>query len=103
MYANDKSGDEMSNNGIATYEQFREAYKLDVIQRQSGDSEEQQGFIDLLLRMREGDCSLDDWKKLCTRFEEKLNRIEQDRFSDAVSILTTWSDVDRVNMEMLVP
>jgi hypothetical protein len=41
MYANDKSGDEMSNNGIATYKQFREAYKLDVIQRQSGDSEKQ--------------------------------------------------------------
>ena len=64
MYANDNTHNEISNNGIASYQQFREAYKLEVVQRQSGESEEQQGFRDLLLRLREGDSSLDDWKRL---------------------------------------
>ena len=44
MYANDISHDTNSNNGIASYKQFREVYKLDVVQRQSGESEEQRSF-----------------------------------------------------------
>src|ERR1043165_10259948 len=89
MYANDNTCDEISNNGIASYQQFREVYKLEVVQRQSEESEEQQGFRDLLLRLHEGDSSLDDWKRLSIRFEEQLTRIEQECFSDAIFLLTT--------------
>ena len=39
MYSN-ISHNTNSNDGIASYKNFREVYKLDVIQRQSGDSEE---------------------------------------------------------------
>lgn len=39
--------------------------------------------------------------KLSSHFEDNLNRIERDRFSDAIFILTKWADVDRVNIEML--
>jgi ATP-dependent exoDNAse (exonuclease V) alpha subunit len=101
MYANNVSHDTTSNDGIASYKSFREVYKLDIVQRQSGDSEEQQGFRELLLRLRNGDSSLNDWEKLSTRFEGKLNRIERDRFLDAVFILTIWADVDKVNIDML--
>ena len=38
---------------------------------------------------------------LSNRFEENLKRAEREQFSDAVSILTTWNDVDRVNTETL--
>ena len=76
MYANNITHDIISNDGIAAYKHFREVYKLDVVQRQSGNSEEQQGFRELLLRLRDGECTLEDWKKLCTRFENNLNRIE---------------------------
>ena len=65
MYTNTILHDTNSNNGIASYKQFREVYKFDVVQRQSRDSEEQQSFRDLLIRLREGDSTLDDWKQLC--------------------------------------
>ncbi len=62
MYTTDASRDTISNDGIASYLQFREVYKLEKIQRQSGDSIEQQRFRKILLRLREGENSLDDWK-----------------------------------------
>ncbi len=101
MYTTDASRDTISNDGIASYLQFQEVYKLEKIQRQSGDSIEQQRFREILLRLREGENSLDDWKQLTTRFEENLNRIERERFSDAVFILTKWIDVDKINVTML--
>jgi len=101
MYTTDVSRDTISNDRIASYLQFREVYKLEKIQRQSGDSIEQQRFREILLRLREGENSLDDWKQLTTRFEENLNRIERERFSDAVFILTKWIDVDKINVTML--
>jgi hypothetical protein len=101
MYAKNVSHDTTSNDGIASYKNFREVYKLDVIQRQSGDSEEQKGFREILLRLRNGESSLDDWQKLSTRFESKLNNTERNRFTDAVFILTIWADVDRVNTDMI--
>ena len=101
MYANNVSHNTTSNNGLASYKIFQEVYKLDVIQRQSGDSKDQKDFRGILLRLRDGDSTLDDWKKLSTRFEGKLNMIERNRFLDAVFILTIWDDVDRVNTDML--
>ena len=101
MYATNISHDINSNDGIASYKNFREVYKLDVIQRQSGDCEEQKVFREILLRLRDGDCNLDDWKKLSTRFEDKLKPTERNQFSDAVFLLTIWDDVDRVNTDML--
>ena len=78
MYATNLSHDITSNNGIASYKNFWEVYKLNVIQQQSGDCEEQKAFREILLRLRDGDCNLDDWEKLSTRFEDKLNRTERD-------------------------
>ena len=68
----------MSNNGLAAYKHFQEVYKLNVIQRQSGESEEQRSFRDLLLRLREGDSVRNDWKILSERFEEKLSQSERE-------------------------
>lgn len=101
MYAHNASQDSRSNDGIAAYKEFREVYKLEIVQRQSGESEEQQAFRDILLRLREGDSNLNDWQRLSNRFEGNLDQTERERFSDAVSILTTWNDVDRINTEML--
>jgi len=76
-------------------------YKLDIVQRQLGDNEEQQEFRDILLRLRKEESNLNDWQKLSSRFEENLSRAERERFSNAVSILITWNEVDRINIEML--
>jgi len=60
IYAKDVSHDIISNNSTASYKNFQEVYKLDMIQYQSGDSEEQKSFKEILLKLRDGDCSLDD-------------------------------------------
>ena len=49
-----------SNDGFAAYKQFQEVYKLDVIQRQSGDFEEQQKFREILLRLYNGKSIIED-------------------------------------------
>ena len=64
------------NDSFAAYNQFKEAYKLDVIQHQSENTKEQQDFRDLLLRLRNGESTLADWRALVTRFKGNLNRIE---------------------------
>jgi hypothetical protein len=63
MYADTKR-DLLSNSGIATYKQFKEMYKLEIAQRQSGNSKEQQNFRNILLRLRNGESTIDDWKFL---------------------------------------
>src|SRR4051794_30070747 len=89
MYTSIISHNTISNDDIAVYKQICEVYKFEIIQRQFEDSEEQQEFRDVLLRMREGESSINNWKILSTRFEEKLNRTERDGFSEATSLLTT--------------
>src|SRR3954452_20096959 len=58
--------DPLSNNGLAAYKLFKEVYKLDVVQRQFGNSQEQHEFRNLLLWLRDGESTLDDWKTLTT-------------------------------------
>ena len=65
MYAN-VPRDPLSNNGLAAYSQFKEAYKLDVAQRQFGNTKEQQDFRDLFLQLRNEESVLNDWKVLST-------------------------------------
>ncbi|RGB21955.1 hypothetical protein C1646_776928 [Rhizophagus diaphanus] len=63
MYASTKR-DALSDSSFAAYKQFKEAYKLNVVQRQSGNSKEQQDFRNILLRMRNGESTIDDWRTL---------------------------------------
>ena len=51
--------------------------------------------------MHNGESTLDDWKTLTTRFEGKISRLEKEKFSNAMFILTKWSDVDTVNIDQL--
>jgi ATP-dependent exoDNAse (exonuclease V) alpha subunit len=83
------------------YKQFKEVYKLKIAQRQSGNSKEQQEFRNILLRLRNGDSTIDDWKILTTRIENKFNTIERKKFSDALFILTRWSEVNAINIDRL--
>ena len=51
--------------------------------------------------MRDGESTIDDWKILTTRIEDKLSIIERNRFSDALFILTRWIEVNAVNIDRL--
>ncbi|RGB22365.1 hypothetical protein C1646_822580 [Rhizophagus diaphanus] len=75
MYVSTKQ-DALSDSSFAAYKQFKEAYKLNVIQRQSGNSKEQQDFRNILLRMRNEKSTIDDWRTFITRFEDNLSRTE---------------------------
>ncbi|GBB91785.1 hypothetical protein RclHR1_19170003 [Rhizophagus clarus] len=59
IYADDK-WDALSNSDLAVYKQFKEAYKLEIIQRQSGNSKEQQELRGILLRLHNGEPSIED-------------------------------------------
>ena len=100
MFAKSKR-DALSNSGLAAYKHFKEAYKLNVVQRQSGNSKEQQEFRNILLRLRNGESTIDDWKTLTTRIDDKLSAIKRNRFSNAMFILTNWTEVNAVNLERL--
>src|ERR1044072_8490175 len=100
MYADTKR-DVLSNGGHIVYKQFKEVYKLDIIQRQSGNSKEQQDFRDILLRLRNGESTVADWKTLTTRIEDKFNTAECNKFSEAMFILTKWTEVNIVNIDRL--
>src|ERR1051325_1907711 len=51
MYSQISRHDPLSNDGITVYRQFQEVYKLNIIQRQSGDSDDQRNFRAILLRL----------------------------------------------------
>ena len=48
--------------GYLTYKMFDKVLKLDVNQRAQGDNSEQIQFRELLLRLRKGESTIDDWK-----------------------------------------
>ena len=75
MYSSEKGGT-LSNDGIAVYREFREVYKLEAIERQSGNSSEQQIFWEILLCAHNGKNTLADWEKLTTRIKEKIPLLE---------------------------
>ena len=101
MYANNTKRDALSNSGLAIYKQFSEVYMLDIVQCQSGNSKEKQEFRNILLKLRNGESTIDDWRTLTIRIEDKLSRTELNRFSDAMYILTKWFEVNVVNMDQL--
>jgi hypothetical protein len=87
----------LSDDGFAAYRQFREAYKLEVIQRQSGDSEEQRNFREILLRLSNGELTKEDWGVLTSRVEDKQPEKNATN-SPMPYLLPTWFDVNLVYM-----
>ena len=100
MYTQNLRYDSLSNDGMNAYKQFREVYKLDVVQRQSGDSEDQCHFRDILLRLRDGETTINDWKTLTTRLTDSPN-VDNRQFLDATFLLPRKADVDEVNYNKL--
>ena len=58
---------ELSDLGSADYHLFDKAIVLDQVMRQTGVDTEQQLFRDLLLRLRDGQTTVEDWKHLMKR------------------------------------
>jgi len=89
----------LSNDGMKVYSLFREVYQLDIICSQSGHSIEQRQFRDILMRLRDGDSTLDDWRTLKSCFKGTLS--DDSQFSDAICITPRRIDVDEINYDKL--
>ncbi|CAB4422449.1 unnamed protein product [Rhizophagus irregularis] len=100
MYSKRHSCDSLSNNGMNIYNQFREVCWLDAIRRQSGNSPEQRHFRDILMRLRDGESTIDDWRSLATRFDNS-STTENNQFMDAIHITPRKANVDEINIGKL--
>ncbi len=58
------SRSELSDLGSVNYHQFNYAITLDQVMRQAGENEAQKLFCGILLRLRNGELSVADWKQL---------------------------------------
>ena len=80
---------------------FKDVIKLDVNNRQSGHNKDQQQFRQLLLRLRNGETTCDDWELLMNRTPEKLAPAELERFQDAIRLFYDCSSVGAYNATRL--
>jgi ATP-dependent DNA helicase PIF1 len=52
------------------------------------------------MRLRNGESTLNDWKSLSGQVEQKLTKTELDGFNNTTFILTKWTEVNTINMEL---
>jgi ATP-dependent exoDNAse (exonuclease V) alpha subunit len=87
-----------ANEGRAAYLAFQSVIKLTEVRRQQvedGDID-QQTFLDTLNSLREGNCSIDQWKFLQARNPEAIANFGTD-FEDATYLFATNEAVNRRN------
>ena len=76
----------LANEGYLAYRSFTNCQILTNVQRQSGNSPEQQNFRNILRRLSTGTSTIEDWNTLATRFESALNDQERTKFRNAVQL-----------------
>ena len=81
------SKSELSDQGMTAYQSFQSAVVLDQIIRQAGDDPDQRRFRDLLLRLRDGETTVDDWKILMRRTPTKAQNLSS--FQTALHLYPT--------------
>ena len=77
----------LSDIGASAYQSFKHAVVLDQIMRQAGQDPSQVLFRNILLRLRNGDITEDDWKHLMTQTPAKIGDISA--FNDALRLFPT--------------
>ena len=78
---------------------FNNVIKLSVNQRVQGTNPEQSQFRDLLMRLRTGDCTEQDWKLLLTR--QPSNTTNLTEFQNATRLYFSNEEVANYNFEKL--
>jgi hypothetical protein len=81
---NPKPSNAIAEQGYQTYRMFNKVVKLTVNQRVQGASIQQQQFQDLLMRLRVGDSTSNDWEMLLTR--QPANIRDLTLFNDATRL-----------------
>lgn len=89
----------VGEQGYLTYNMFEKVVKLTVNQRVQGSSHEQQQFRDLLLRLRKGESTTEDWHLLLTRQPSNVENIRE--FDNATRLFYSNEEVSSYNHEQL--
>ena len=79
---------------------FDTVIKLTVNQRVQGMTSDQVLFRDLLLRLRKGESTLDDWALLLTRQPSRVSNLSE--FDDATRLFYSNEQVAKYNHEQLL-
>ncbi|GET50081.1 ATP-dependent DNA helicase PIF1-like [Rhizophagus irregularis DAOM 181602=DAOM 197198] len=78
MYSQDsRKSDHLSEDSRNAYQ---EIYKLEAMQRQTGNSDKQQQFRNLSYHLRDGKSTRSDWELLMTRIPENIPKSEKNFF-----------------------
>ena len=90
----------IGEQGYLTHQMFDKVVKLNVNQRVQGDNPEQTKFRELLLRLRKGQSTINDWKLLLTRQPNTVHNLSD--FKDAIRLFYSKEEVASYNHEELV-
>ncbi|XP_011407700.1 PREDICTED: uncharacterized protein LOC105314949 [Amphimedon queenslandica] len=89
----------LSDQGYRAYSQFETAFTLTQVMRQSGQDPDQIRFWDILMRLRNGDTTMEDWNHL---MEQTPTRIQdQSPYVNALRLFPTVEAVVDHNFAML--
>ena len=90
---------ELSDQGRAAYQTFKQAMVLDQVMRQAGQNPEQVQFRNILLRLRDAKVTISDWNCLMTRTPTRVQDIST--FSTALHLIPTVETVTEFNVAQL--
>ena len=94
-----KPSNAVGEQGYQAYHMFDKVVKLTVNQRVQGMTSEQVQFRDLLLRLRKGESTIDDWKLLLTHRPSNVTNLCD--FKDATRLFYSNEQVANYNHEQL--
>ena len=94
-----KPSNDIGKQGYLTYKMFDKVVKLTVNQRVWGTSPEQIQFRDLLLRLRIGETTANDWQLLLTRQPSTVLNLNE--FRDAIRLFYSNEQVGNLYHEKL--
>ncbi len=93
------SRSELSDLGSVNYHQFNYAITLDQVMRQAGENEAPKLFRGILLRLRNGELSVADWKQL---MKQTLTEIDDPTvFNNAIHLFPSTAAVAEYNVAKL--
>ena len=94
-----KPSNAVGEQGYQSYRMFNKVIKLTVNQRVQGMNSEQVAFRELLLRLRKGESTVDDWKLLLTRQPSAVSNLNE--FKDATRLFYSNEQVANYNHDQL--
>ena len=94
-----KPSNAVGEQGFQAYHMFDKVVKLTVNQRVQGMTPEQVQFRDLLLRLRKGKSTVDDWELLLTRQPSNVTNLYE--FEDSTRLFYSNEQVGNYNHEQL--